>query len=244
MPLACVFVLTRALQRRPLFSSVSLQRPSGFSGLLESPARSKGSPLGFDRPRESNDRQPGGGRASRKVSCPFSVDPAASRCPVQPASGPSRFGVAALRRIVRFPPAARPCGFSLSAGSDPRPPSFAIAHLDGSFLRQRRLRQVMHRRLTLSLSGDVPLPAPQAMRGLAGNFVPAALLGFGPSQHRSCSRHSRCRHLDIPTCRFVKKPPRSFFIEGPAGGRSFTTLRFPWRRIVSFERSIENRSPR
>lgn len=133
--------------------SASLQRPfcSHLSYLLESPARSKGSPLGFDSPRTSNDRQPGGGRASRKVSVPFSVDPAASRCPVHPASGRSRFGVAALRRIVRFPPAARPCGFSLSANSDPRPPSFAIARLNGSFLRQRRLPQVMHRRLTFSL---------------------------------------------------------------------------------------------
>lgn len=98
----CVFVLTRALQRRPLCSSASLQRPSGFSGLLESPARSKGSPLGFDCPRTSNDRQPGGGRASHKVSVPFSVDPAVLRCPVHPASGRSRFGIADLGGLSDF----------------------------------------------------------------------------------------------------------------------------------------------
>jgi hypothetical protein len=48
------------------------------------------------------------------------VNPAMSRCPGQPASGRSRFGVAAseVEEHVRLPPSvARPCGFPLSAAA-------------------------------------------------------------------------------------------------------------------------------
>lgn len=73
-----------------------------------------------------------------------------------------------------------------------------------------------------------------------GTFVPAALMGFDPSQFRSCSRRPGCFYVSTPRSPHAvsrTRPPRSIFIEGPACGRSFTTLRFPWRRTALVGRS-------
>jgi len=170
-----------------------------------------------------------GSDASHKVPVPFSVYWPCRVSPVQPASGRSRFGVAASRfcfaethrdgssggrsplRFFASTPTADPGPIVLCDGR-----SFWIAVMSAPLATG-------HASPIFVLDpGDVPLPVRQACHGLAkaaidGYRTPVESAsrrrswGFALRSVAPARGSSRRLRLDIPTCRLVNQPPRSVF---------------------------------
>jgi len=109
--------------------------------------------------------------------------------------------------VIVWPVSAglRPCGFSLTASALPCATFERVAR---RVARTPVRLRVMRRRL---LACGVPLPS-RTIRGLAGTLIhvaPAALVGFIPSQFRSCPRVSGRFRPFAPTCRFPSALRRS-----------------------------------
>jgi len=185
-----------------------------------------------DAPRSFGTWRRSGSDASHKVPVPFSVHWPCRVSPVQPASGRSRFGVAASRFCFAETHRDGSSGgrsplrfFASTPTADPRPivlcdgRSFWIAVMSASLATG-------HASPIFVLDpGDVPLPVRQACHGLAkaaidGYRTPVesasrrrswgfALRSIAPA--RGSSRRFR---PDIPTCRLVNQPPRSVFHRG------------------------------
>lgn len=229
---SCVLVLTRALQRRSVAASISLQRRTRHYRVShEASGRSSRRRSNRPSPR-SRDRRPGIGAPLIRF-VPLQRLPATSRCPGRPAAGRSRFGVVTC-------PSGR-CGlvslalavfrFSAEAARSDRPLRSPIIWNRACTFASAPLASG-HASPSCSSAGDVPLPDDsQANHGLAappprglppgGRRSRQRSWGSGPSQLGTNRRRSRCFHAlavacfhpDIPTCRLVAGPPRSVFIK-------------------------------
>jgi len=186
--------LFRSRGRRPVRLGGALQRGTRrFAPLVDRPASLPciaGPARMLVTDTRSRDRPCG---APLVRFCPLQRSPATPRLrrfsyPMMPLIGRCRFGV---RRPALLAPRVRPAlpqpirppmrFFARRPRRDPRPEGAGVPVIRG---RRRHGSCVVR-----FIGGDVPLPAPEA-RGPAGTLrcVPAALMGFVPSQCCSCPR--------------------------------------------------------